>query len=87
VPTVFIPSLLRPLTDDLAEVSVTGSTVRAVINSLIERYPKLGDRLLENGQLRGNLSIAIDGEISTMGMLDDVDEDSEVHFLAAISGG
>ncbi len=87
MPTVFIPSLLRPLADDLAEVSVSGSNVRAVINSLIERYPNLADRLLENGQLRGNLSIAIDGEISTMGMLDDVEEDSEIHFLAAISGG
>ncbi len=87
MPTVFIPSLLRPLADDLAEVSVAGSNVRAVINSLIERYPNLADRLLENGQLRGNLSIAIDGEISTMGMLDDVEEDSEIHFLAAISGG
>lgn len=87
MPVVFIPSLLRPLAEGRAEVAVDGADLRAVVNNLIARYPELADRLLENGQLRGNLSIAIDGEISTMGMLDPVDEDSEIHFLAAISGG
>ena len=87
MPTVFIPSLLRPLAGDNAEVPAEGTTVREVINSLIKRYPELADRLLDDGQLRGNLSVAIDGEISTLGLLDEVNEDSEIHFLAAISGG
>lgn len=68
-------------------VDVQGATVADVVSALIRRYPKLRDRLLEEGRLRGNISVAIDGEVSTLGMLDDVEEDSEVHFIPAISGG
>ncbi len=87
MPVVFIPSLLRPFAGGRGKVSVAGANVREVIDNLLERCPELTDRLLEDGQLRGNLSIAIDGEIGTMGMLDRVSEDAEIHFLAAISGG
>ena len=87
VPTVFIPSLLRPFAGGRAEAPVAGSNVGEVIDNLLERYPELAGRLLEDGQLRGNLSIAIDGEIGTMGRLDRVEEDSEIHFIAAVSGG
>ena len=85
--TVFIPSLLRPLTNDRGELSVGGSTVGEVVNNLIAEYPGLADRLLEDGRLRGNLSVAVDGEITTMGLLETVDDDSEIHFVPAISGG
>ncbi len=87
MPVVFIPSLLQPFAGGRSEVPVAGATVREAIDNLLERCPQLADRLLENGRLRGNLSIAVDGEIAAMGMLDPVDEDSEIHFLAAISGG
>ena len=85
--TVFIPSMLRPAAGDRESVEVEGSTVRDVIERLTEAYPKLRVRLLEDGQLRANISVAIDGEISTLGLLDTVEKDSEVHFVAAISGG
>ncbi len=68
-------------------VDVSGSTVRELIGNLIEAYPDLGDRLLEGDQLRGNISVAIDGEVSILGLLDSLEEDSEVHFIPAISGG
>ncbi len=87
MPVVFIPSLLRPFAAGRGEVAVAGANVREAIDNLLERCPELAGRLLEDGQLRGNLSIAIDGEIGTLGMLEPVDEDSEIHFLAAISGG
>ena len=85
--TVFIPSMLRPLADDAEEIEVSGVTVREIVRNLTATYPALGDRLLEKGQLRSNISVAIDGEISTLGLLDSVDSDSEVHFIPAISGG
>ena len=84
---MFIPSLLRPLTNDRGELSVEGSTVGEVVNNLIAEYPGLADRLLEDGRIRGNLSVAVDGEITTMGLLEAVDDDSEIHFVPAISGG
>lgn len=85
--TVFIPSMLRPLAGDHETLEVGGATVREIIDTLATRYPELGSRLLEGGQLRGNISVAIDGEISPLGLLDRLDEDSEVHFIPAISGG
>ena len=85
--TVFIPTMLRPLAEDRQTVDVDGGTVAEVVSNLTRLYPKLNSRLLDGHQLRGNISVAIDGEISTLGMLDDVEEDSEVHFIPAISGG
>ncbi len=87
VATVFIPTMLRPLAGNCETLDVSGSTVGEVVDALTGRYPALRGRLLDGGQLRGNISVAIDGEISTLGMLDDLDEDSEVHFIPAISGG
>lgn len=87
VATVFVPTMLRPLAEDRQTVDVDGDTVAEVVSNLTRRYPELQGRLLDGHQLRGNISVAIDGEISTLGMLDDVEEDSEVHFIPAISGG
>ncbi len=85
--TVFIPSMLRPLAGGHDALDVSGATVREVVENLIERYPKLSGRLLADGQLPGNISVAIDGEVSTLGLLDQLEPDSEVHFVPAISGG
>ncbi len=87
MPTVYIPSMLRPLADGCEIVHTSGSTVREVADDLTARFPALRSRLLDGEQLRRSISVAIDGEVSTLGMLDDVEEDSEVHFVPAISGG
>ncbi len=87
VATVYIPSMLKPMAGNRETVSVSGSTVREIVEKLTARYPNLGSRLVDSGQLRSSISVAIDGEISTLGLLDSLDEDSEVHFIPAISGG
>ena len=53
------------------------------------RPSTLGSRLgfLEDGRIKGNISVAIDGEITPLGILEKVGEDSEVHFLPALGGG
>ena len=79
--------MLRPLAGNAEEIEVAGTTVREIVRNLTATYPALSDRLLDKGQLRSNISVAIDGEISTLGLLDTVDSDSEVHFIPAISGG
>ena len=43
--------------------------------------------MLEVGQIRPNLAVAIDGEVARMGLLEEVGETSEVHFVPAIGGG
>ena len=37
--------------------------------------------------MKPNISVAIDGEVSALGLLDKVGENSEVHFIPAIGGG
>ena len=85
--TVFIPSLMQSLTDGEHQVVVSGATVRQIIESLEAVYPGIKERLVENNRVKPNISVAIDGEVTPLGMLEKVGEDSEVHFLPAIGGG
>jgi molybdopterin converting factor small subunit len=85
--TVYIPTLLQPLTGNRAAVEVEGGTVGEVIDHLEQLWPGMRDRLVEQGRLRPNISVAVDGEITPMGLLETVAPGSEVHFVAAIKGG
>ncbi len=87
MPTVFIPGSMRELTGGQAEIQVVGATVRDVINKLDESHPGVKDWLVDNNRLKPNISAAVDGVVSPIGLLQDVEDDSEVHFVAAISGG
>jgi molybdopterin synthase sulfur carrier subunit len=87
VPIVGIPAQLAALTGGRSLVEVEGSNVRQLIDRIDEMYPGIRDKLVENGRLRGNISVAVDGEISPLGLLERVSPRSEVHFVAAISGG
>ena len=85
--TVYIPTMLLPVTSGIKQVQVQASNVRQLINGLEEQFPGIKDRLVENNEVRSNLAVSIDGEIARMGLLERVRENSEVHFVPAISGG
>ena len=85
--TVFIPSLMQSLTDGKHEVEIGGSTVRQIINNLEAAFPGMKERLLDKDQMKPNISVAVDGEVTPLGLLEKVGENSEVHFLPAIGGG
>lgn len=85
--TVFIPTMLQGLTSGAKQVEVQGANVRRIIEGLEELYPGMKARLVEDGGIRPNLAVAIDGEVARMGLLEKVGETSEVHFVPAIGGG
>jgi molybdopterin synthase sulfur carrier subunit len=85
--TVYIPSLMQKLSDGKSKVEIDGSSVRQIVNNLEVEYPGFKERLVEDGRIKGNISVAIDGEITPLGMLEKVGDNSEVHFLPAIGGG
>lgn len=85
--TVFVPSLMQSLTDGARQVRVEGSTVRQIIDNMDSAYPGVKARLVEDNRVKPNISVAVDGEVTPLGMLEKVGEDSEVHFLPAIGGG
>ena len=84
---VHIPAMLRDLTAGRSVIAAAGATVRAVIDDLDRQCPGLRDRLTEGGRLRPNLSVAVDGEVSPLGLHEAVEPSSEIHFIAAIKGG
>ncbi len=85
--TVYIPTMLQPLTGGIKQVDCAGRNVRQIIDGLEELYPGIKDRLVEDGQIRPNLAVAIDGDVARMGLLERVQEASEIHFVPAIGGG
>ena len=87
MPTIFIPAPIRSLTQGNVSVVVSGSSVREAIDSLEKKYPGIKDRLCEENKVRPNISVMVDGEISNLRMREKLEEDSEVHFVIAISGG
>lgn len=87
MPIIFIPAPLRELTGGKASVDVSASSVREAIESLEAEFPGIKDRLCEGEKIRPNISVFVDGQISHLKMREKLDEDSEVHFVIAISGG
>jgi len=87
VATVYIPTMLLPVTGGVKQTLVEARNVRQLINGLEEQFPGIRDRLIEENQVRPNLAVSIDGEVARMGLLERVGENSEVHFVPAISGG
>ena len=85
--TVYIPSLMQNLTGGQHKVELQGSTVRQIVESLETSFPGIKERLVENNRIKSNISVAVDGEVTPLGMLEKVGENSEVHFLPAIGGG
>ena len=85
--TVYIPTMLQKVTGGVKQVDCRGRNVRQIIDGLEDLYPGIKDRLVEDGEIRANLAVAIDGDVARMGMLERVSESSEVHFVPAIGGG
>ena len=85
--TVFVPTMLLPLTGGVKQVDMEADNVRQVIDCLEALYPGMKDRLVESGQIRSNLAVSVDGEVARMGLFEKTGEANEIHFVPAISGG
>lgn len=84
---VHIPALLRHATEGRVWVEAPGATVREVVEALEATYPVLQGLLVREGRLQPGLAVAIDGEMSSMGLNEETGPETEVQFLTAISGG
>ena len=84
---VFIPTMLQAATGGVKEVEVEGRNVRQVIEGLDDMFPGIAGRLMEDGDIRPNLAVDVDGEVARMGLLERVGETAEIHFVPAIGGG
>jgi molybdopterin synthase sulfur carrier subunit len=90
VAKVRIPTALRRLTGNLAEVEVAGSTVREVLEDLDRRFPGVRERLLDGeGALRRFVNVYVgDEDIRFLQGLDtSVEEASVISIVPAVAGG
>ena len=89
MPEVWIPTRMQSLTGGNQIVQVDGATVRQLINNLEKKFPGTKSRLYDEveDELLPGVAVIVDGEASQLGLLERVQEDSEVHFLPAIGGG
>jgi molybdopterin synthase sulfur carrier subunit len=84
---VWVPALLRDLTQGQETVDVSGRTVGELVDALELRYPGIKSRLCQGTSLRPGLAVAVDSLHARLGLAQPVAEQSEVHFLPAIAGG
>src|SRR5438309_168473 len=85
--TVWIPSLLRNLTQGRETIQVAGASVRQIIDNLDVNFPGIKERLCDGGELRRGMAVFINTEVAQKGLAQAVPENSEVHFVPAIGGG
>ncbi len=88
--TIKIPSPLRKLTDNQAEVSASGANIQEVLGDLANQFPKLAKNLLDGeGRLRSFVRLYLgDEDIAYLQKEDTaVQDDSVVSIIPAIAGG
>lgn len=90
MPTIRIPTQLRPLTGGSGEVTVDGSTVGEALKALDAAYPGFGERLFdEAGKLRRFVNVFVaDEDIRFLSGIDTAIEDgTTVSIIPAVAGG
>jgi len=78
---------MRDLTGGRGQVSAPGKTVGRVIDGLDDAYPGVKARLCEGNRINPTITILVDGKVARLGLLETIDEKSEIHFVPAVGGG
>ena len=84
---VFIPTQLRRLTEGRDRLEVAGATVGELVDGIEERFPGFRARVAAGQEVAPGLSVAVDGDTASLGLLEPVGPASEVHFIPALGGG
>ena len=85
--TVLIPQPLRTLTNGESVLTAEGHNIRAVIRDIAPRYPELTDRLVDGSKIGRGISLAINGDVVSTGLITRVPEGAEIAIVPQISGG
>ncbi|MBS17528.1 MAG: hypothetical protein CL738_04935 [Chloroflexi bacterium] len=87
MPKLFLPYHLKKETNNEDYVEVEGNTLREVIENLEKMYPGTKDHLVEGNRIKPGLSAICGYAATRKGLLQELEEDTEVHFLPSIAGG
>lgn len=76
-----LPAPLREVAGGQERVRIEAHTIRELLRRLRESFPDMAE-ILDSGP-----AVSIDGEIIADPFLEELEPDSEVHFLPQIGGG
>ena len=88
--SVRVPTILRPYTQGVSEVSVDGSTLSEVLDSLDAAYPGIKSRVLdESGELRRFVNIYVDNDDVRFaeGLQTSIKDGGQISIIPAVAGG
>ena len=88
--TVRIPTPLRRLTQNLAEVETEGTNIETIIENLDSNYPGMKERLCDDdGKIRRFVNIYLNDEDIRFldGKETEVTDGAEISIIPAIAGG
>ena len=74
-------------TGGMETVETEGRNVRRLILALDKTYPGLRDALMDGDRLKPGIAVAVNGQVSQLGVLQPLEENNEVLFVPAIGGG
>ena len=86
---VRIPTILRTYTGGAKAVDADGATLTDLIANLDAGHPGLGERLLENGELRRFINVYVNDEDVRFegGLAKELSDGDVVVILPAVAGG
>jgi adenylyltransferase/sulfurtransferase len=90
MPTLRIPTPLRPYAEGNSEVSVQGNTVSEALDDLMGRYPNLEKHIYsEDGELRPfvNLFLGEEDVRHLQGVDTPLEENDKLMIIPSIAGG
>jgi molybdopterin synthase sulfur carrier subunit len=58
-----------------------------VVEALEAKFPGIRGRLCDGDTLRPGIAVAVDTQVTRLGLAQPVSAESEVHFLPAVGGG
>ncbi|HSM59105.1 MAG TPA: MoaD/ThiS family protein [Candidatus Sulfomarinibacteraceae bacterium] len=89
MPTIRIPTPLRPYTGNQSTVTVEGETAASALHNLTENYPDLRQHLFEGDKLRSFVNIYLNEEDIRYldGAETSVGDDDTLMIIPSIAGG
>ncbi|GAA2800430.1 ubiquitin-like small modifier protein 1 [Kribbella solani] len=88
--SVRVPTILRPYTQGVSEVSAEGATLLEVLESLDTSYPGIKGRVLdESGELRRFVNVYVnDDDVRfASGLQTEVKDGGQISIIPAVAGG
>ena len=84
---VFLPYALRKYAGGVEQVGMLADTLGELIDKLEAAYPGMKRHLVVEGALKPGLAAVVGHTATRRGLLQKLEDDVEVHFITAISGG